>query len=167
MDRSPELELHLKHEPADIVRVAYWLFFKRIKFTGLLALVVLLLAFLEFEMGIAVFYLPLTVPVVLVLGLICIYVIAKRQFQRGQLVSDLTYRLSPMGMYTSTATSGPIAWSNMIRALETKRYFLIFNSSNQMYVIPKRYLATDDQIPALRTLLTVVLPGKAKMRKPG
>lgn len=90
---------------------------------------------------------------------------------RGHFVSNkasgqrLRFRFSSTGIDAAgPLSSGHSSWETIRDAHETRRYFLLFISNNQMYTIPKRYFSAEEQIACFRQLLKVNLGKRAKIR---
>jgi hypothetical protein len=65
--------------------------------------------------------------------------------------------------------AGPTAggysgWENVREAVERKHSFILFVSTHELHIIPKRFFTGESQIEGFRNLLRRRLPGKAKLK---
>ena len=86
--------------------------------------------------------------------------------RRNQTLIGLqTQRLTPQGFSTSSpAFHSDFTWDAIHKAIETKRFFLLYLSTQAAYYIPKTALSGSTDLENLRAVLKANLGGKAHVR---
>jgi hypothetical protein len=104
-------------------------------------------------------------PSFIVLIFLGTYLSARRHFQSNKgLSQSIHFIFSSMGIEASgPLSSGRSSWETIRNAYETRRSFLLFISNNQMYTIPKRFMAGEGEITQFRKMLKINLDERAKM----
>ena len=75
-------------------------------------------------------------------------------------------RLDDQGLeIEGTGLSARIAWSALRSAVETNGFFLLFQTRDCAYYLPKSAMS-EDMVDATRSLLRDKLPGRARLRSP-
>jgi hypothetical protein len=95
---------------------------------------------------------------VLVLPLLFVFVLpllsAQKLTTNERFKSGATYIISPAGINIETSVAkASLQWRAILQVVETKSSFLLFSAANIAHTLPKRCLATSDDIRALRELL--------------
>lgn len=170
---EPLIQIDVVLTVKDYTRAIHWFLLRKSRYFIAIILVAPIFLFLFFTekpladngLGIVV---ALVIPMLLmVIGfLVAPYFGAKRQLASNKLLQGTQrYTFSNEGVQVVAPTfNGSQTWEGIREAFETGSNFLLFISTNQLYIIPKRCFQGDEQIVVLRELLTRHLSSKAKLR---
>jgi hypothetical protein len=171
MNDINEIELDVALEFRDYLWVNFWFFFRKLKF--LLAL-----------LAVATIYIFLSAVVLLEgdekgnnwgllfpLGLFGLlfgssYYGARRYWNSNAAIRETKhYTFTKRGIDTAGRTAGGyIGWENVREAVENRNSFILFISTQEMFIIPKRFFTSESQVEVFRTLLRHLLGRKAKLK---
>jgi YcxB-like protein len=108
----------------------------------------------------------LILPAVLALGIALLYFNTKLLFASKKfLQGDVRYVFSSSGVDAVAPLSpGHTSWSEIPKAFELERDFLVFYTPERMYTIPKKCFPDAEHIEKFRRILKSRLGDKAKLK---
>ena len=171
MNDVANIELDVTLEFRDYLWVNFWFFLRKLKFLLLLLLIAMLYPLLTvtglMEGSEKDNYWGLLIPFglfALLLG--ANYYGARRYWDSNASIRETKrYTFDERGINVAGPTAGGYSgWENVREAFEKEHSFILFVSTHEMYIIPKRFLGGTGVLEAFRNLLRRRLPSKAKLK---
>jgi hypothetical protein len=171
MNDVASIELDVTLEFRDYLRVNFWFFLRKLKFLLALLLIAMLYPLLTaiglMEGSERDNYWGLLIPFgffALLFG--ANYYGARRYWESNASIRETKrYTLTERGIDVAGPTAGGYSgWENVREAFEKEHSFILFVSTQETYIIPKRFFDGGSQIEAFRDLLRRRLPRKAKLK---
>ncbi|MFL6228101.1 MAG: YcxB family protein [Pyrinomonadaceae bacterium] len=162
-----EIEIEGRLNVGDYFRASLWYSFSKIYMKVLAGVAVILL----FVFVAAAVQRPtnppfglLFVPAVVLLVTLSTYLNARRGIASNKSLGEsIRYTFSDDGIEAAAqSSSGHTSWSNVLKAYESRRAFLLFISHNQFYTIPVRFFRDREQIAEFKELLLISTKAKLK-----
>lgn len=164
MDHEEKIEVDVLLELQDHMRFTRWVLFKGSRLIpygsvflfGVFPLLAFLLTFgSALRAGRQPDWILLLPSVVIAASVVSARIGTKRKFESSKILHETVhYTFSSAGVDNATSTSsGHVAWSNVIRSVETREDFMLFLSLQQAFLIPKRFFPNSEQIDRFRALV--------------
>lgn len=111
-----------------------------------LALFLMIYYIIQGDMGTSVFLLALILVINLVLQPLTYFFSAQKQvIQNQNFKHPIKYSLTNDGVLVDqNAGKGTVTWSMLLKAIETRKLFLLYLSANQALIIPKSFMEDSD-----------------------
>jgi len=109
----------------------------------------------------------LMIPGLVLLMLIGTYWGTRRNLKSNKALQQrVHYNFTEQGIDVKGPISqGQSSWEMVRKAYETRSGFLLFISTNQMYILPKRYFQSDRIVEEFRELLRAELGREARVKR--
>jgi lysylphosphatidylglycerol synthetase-like protein (DUF2156 family) len=171
-----ELAFSFRATPAEHARVSM-LMLRRKRwykiFVGLIVVVIVGLVILPTLQGLSAAVIAATVlPYVLILGLVVAGLPYIQQWQLSRvyrhtptLQQEQTHEFSDEGFRMRNPLANTLVrWDAFLEVFETKEFFLLYISRSMAYFLPKRAIATPEELTQLRSFLRTHLGQIAKLQ---